>query len=418
MRHNPAAESLEAQVAFLSDLVQTGPLYESISSQRACAERIANQLELFGWDEVGLQSYTARDIAHDPNYIPVDTFGEQYAEDIDRPKTNVLGVLRANQPGRTLILNGHYDIEPVTDEDRWSHAWNGGEVANGKVWGRGASDMLGGLTSQLYVASRLAADRDSWSGQIIFTAVADEEIGGNGTLASLHELSRNGLLENGRETSCLIAEPSDGVIALDSPGFLHMILRAQGNARHMAGAALRDNVLYDMLETIEGFEETLDAAARNVNPEAQGLRHTFGIIKGGADAATPMAAIVSEATILYPVTTPVRTLQRSIADTLAETAPKIEVEFSDFHFDGQHSPQGELSAALESTRPDDSISFGTFPSPCDARLFGHFGMNQVVTYGPGSLEQAHAVDEHISIASIDTYNGHLESAIRAYMRAA
>ncbi len=412
MTQEHPARSLEQQTTFLSSLIQTGPLYESASGQLACAEMLSAELTGFGWDDVNLHCYRAGELANHPSYVPVASFGEQYAADESRVKTNVIGVIEADSPGKTLILNGHYDVEPIANPDKWDAPWNSGEVRQGRVWGRGAADMLGGLSSQLYVASRFAQDRKSWAGRIIFNAVADEEVGGNGTLASLLELRSGGLL-NGPDIACLIAEPSDRVIGLESLGFLHMIVKAQGEARHMAGGQLRDNVLYKILEVINDFDKSLGQAIRTVNSEAQHARHTFGIIGGGTDAATPMDSIQAEATILYPVDTPAAELQKEIARLLLPRG--VEVSFSDFNFAGQRSLRGPLVRSLDVTRLDDTISLGIFPSPCDARLFSDFGIREVVTYGPGSLAQAHAANEFIELDAISSYNTHLEMAMVQYL---
>lgn len=405
---------LEQQVEFLSSLVQAGPLYSSSEGQRECARLIASKLDDFGWDRVDIQPYTARQLTDDEQYVPVESFGEIYEGDLDRPKENVIAVLEASNPGKTVILNGHYDIEPIADVARWEGAWNSGEIRGGRVWGRGSTDMLGGLSSQLFIASELAANRDKWAGRIIFNAVADEEVGGNGTLASLRYLRDEGLL-SGDDTTCLIAEPSDRVIALESLGFLHMALRAEGVARHMAGAALRDNVLYDLIDVISGFEDTLTEAATAVNPAVAKLQHAFGIIAGGTDAATPMDTIESEATIFYPVDTPAGELKQSIIEKISRKKDRVKTSFSDFYFDGQRSESGALTEALYATRPNKAFKTGIFPSPCDARLFGHFGVAEVITYGPGSLSQAHTANEYIEIRDIDTYNGHLRAALARYL---
>lgn len=407
--------NLESQTQFLSKLIQTGPLYASSDGQQECARQLAEKLEEFEWDTVVVQDYTAGQLVDDPNYVPVQSFGGQYADDRDRPKQNVIGVLRGAKPGKTLLLNGHYDVEPIIHPERWERPWSSGSIIDGKIWGRGASDMLGGLSSQLYVASRLAKTRSEWSGQIIFNAVADEEVGGNGTLASLRTLRDDGFLDEPESTSCLIAEPSSATIALESLGFLHMILRAQGVARHMAGAALRENVLYDMIDVITDFSGVLHAAADRANVDRDKFWHAFGLIQGGIDAATPMPEITAESTVFYPADITVQQVRELIAEQLKTNHPAIESSFSDFYFDGHMSKKQELAELLSKTAPLDSIQTGIFPSPCDARLFEAFGISEVIVYGPGSLAQAHAANEFIKIDDIATYNAHLETALRTHL---
>lgn len=407
--------NLDSQTQFLSRLIQTGPLYESSNGQQECAKQLAEKLDEFGWDKVIIQDYTASQLVDEPGYVPVESFGGQYSDDKSRPKQNVIGVLCGAKPGRTLLLNGHYDVEPISHPERWTRPWDSGEIIDGTIWGRGASDMLGGLSSQLYVASRLAEDRSLWSGQIIFNAVADEEVGGNGTLASLRTLRKDGLLDDAGSTACLIAEPSSATIALESLGFLHMMLRAQGIARHMAGAALRENVLYDMIDAITGFQDVLYATADSANVDRSKFWHAFGLVQGGIDAATPMPEVIAESTVFYPVDVTVQQVRSYIIEQFQMNHPAVETSFSDFYFDGHKSEGLELAGLLAKTAPLDSIQTGIFPSPCDARLFKSFGIPEVIVYGPGSLAQAHTANEFIEIEDITTYNSHLEAALRAYL---
>ncbi|MFI5270968.1 MAG: M20 family metallopeptidase [Candidatus Saccharimonadales bacterium] len=413
-RSNEAA-SLQSQTDFLSQLVQISPLYEDFSAQRNAALAIADRLEIFGWDEVALQRFSAWDLRDDPQYIDVSSFGGEYDADLDRPKNNVVGILRSGKPGKTVILNGHFDVEPVTDKERWTVDGNSGRVVDGNLWGRGSTDMLGGLSSQLYVASRLAADRNNWAGQIIFTAVTDEEIGGNGTLAVLKKLSEEGHLDTDEEISCLIAEPSEGVIALESLGFMLMNLRTRGNVGHLAGAEKSDSAIYPMLEAVDDLETILRTSAQNIFPDSDGLPFNIGSLNGGFDAATTMSSLVAESVVFYSVDIGANALRESISAEISKRAGGLEVEFPDLSFDGHRSSYGDLARALVTSRPNPLIETGIFPSPCDARLFGPFGIDNVVIYGPGSIKQAHAVDEHISIGDIDQYNTHLEAALRQYL---
>lgn len=408
--------SLPGQIDFLSDLVQSGPLYSSVYGQQACAQKLADKLDEFGWDDIAIQDYTAGQLIDDPCYVPVESFGGQYVGDEQRPKQNIIGILRGSDIGKTLILNGHYDIEPINTPERWHKPWNSGEITEEKVWGRGSSDMLGGLSSQLYVASRLAENRQDWAGQVVFNAVADEEVGGNGTLASLHMMREEGLLDEPESVACLIAEPSNKVIALESLGFLHMILRAQGVARHMAGVALRDNVLYDMIDAIKGFQDVLDATAALTATDRAKFWHAFGVIQGGVDAATPMPEVLAESTIFYPSEVSAHETQEAITEEMRRRHPLITPSFSDFYFDGHASRASRLTNALTTSDSSEDIKTGIFSSPCDARLFTSFNINEVIVYGPGSLAQAHGVDEFIKIDDIKTYNAHLEAAVRSYLQ--
>ncbi len=73
-------------------------------------------------------------------------------------RPNVVGVCRGRGGGRSLILNGHIDTVEVGDPSAWSHAPLGGDVSHGRLYGRGACDMKGGIVANLFAlrALRLA----------------------------------------------------------------------------------------------------------------------------------------------------------------------------------------------------------------------------------------------------------------------
>ncbi|MFO7275280.1 MAG: M20/M25/M40 family metallo-hydrolase [Bacillota bacterium] len=80
--------------------------------------------------------------------------------------------------GRHLILNGHLDQFPVEDPSAWSVAPYGGEVRDGRIYGRGASDMKGGTVALAAAMILLAELRVPLKGRVTGTFVSDEETGG------------------------------------------------------------------------------------------------------------------------------------------------------------------------------------------------------------------------------------------------
>lgn len=100
----------------------------------------------------------------------------------DRP--NVVGTRRGSGGGRSLILNGHSDVVPAGQRDLWSFEPYGGVIADGRVYGRGASDMKGGIAAMLSAVEVLADLGFRPRGDVIVESVVNEELGGyNGTLA-------------------------------------------------------------------------------------------------------------------------------------------------------------------------------------------------------------------------------------------
>ncbi len=89
---------------------------------------------------------------------------------------NLVASLEGNQPGRHLVLNGHLDVFPVDEEGpKWSHDPWGGELVDGRIYGRGTSDMKAGTTASVVAYCLLSRLRSQFSGRLTLTAVSDEE---------------------------------------------------------------------------------------------------------------------------------------------------------------------------------------------------------------------------------------------------
>ena len=100
-------------------------------------------------------------------------------------RDDVVGRLAGAGGGRSLILNGHVDVVPAGDASAWSHDPWGGELEDGRLWGRGACDMKGGIAAGVMALRALGALGVRLAGDVVFQSVVDEETGGPGTRAAL-----------------------------------------------------------------------------------------------------------------------------------------------------------------------------------------------------------------------------------------
>lgn len=137
-------ERSELVVALCQELIQR----ESYSGhEKAVVERMRQAFEELKFDEV-----------------LIDDYG------------NVLGRIKGNRPGKVLLLDGHIDTVPVPDESKWTHSPFGGEVENGRIYGRGASDMKGAVSAMIAASAFFAADtQKDFAGEIYVSGVVHEE---------------------------------------------------------------------------------------------------------------------------------------------------------------------------------------------------------------------------------------------------
>lgn len=137
---------------------------------------------------------------------------------------NVVGILKGTGEGRSIILNGHIDVVPEGDVAQWEHSPYSGKVINGKLYGRGATDMKGGNVSLLLALSAIRALGIPLKGDVIFQSVIEEESGGAGTLAAI--------LKGYHADAAIIPEPTNMKIFPKQQGSMWFRLSVKGRSAH------------------------------------------------------------------------------------------------------------------------------------------------------------------------------------------
>lgn len=138
-------------------------------------------------------------------------------------RPNLVGILKGRGEGRSILLSGHMDV--VQRGTKWTYDPFGGTVENGKIYGRGACDMKGGIAAMTMAVKAIQASGIRLKGDIKIATVVDEEAGGMGTLA---------LVAAGcRADACIITEPTDLQIAPLCRGILWGKLVIEGRAGHI-----------------------------------------------------------------------------------------------------------------------------------------------------------------------------------------
>ena len=98
------------------------------------------------------------------------------------PIVNLIARVRTHRPGRRLIYNGHLDTYPIGDPAHWSVDPLAGILKDGRLYGRGAVDMKGGIAASILAGLLLAEMRNDWAGEVVITLAGDEEaMGPHGT---------------------------------------------------------------------------------------------------------------------------------------------------------------------------------------------------------------------------------------------
>jgi acetylornithine deacetylase/succinyl-diaminopimelate desuccinylase family protein len=161
--------------------------------------------------EAEIAAYVARELR---------ALGLEVSAHEPRPgRVSVVGRLRGSRPGRSLMFNAHADTVDVGEmDDPFS-----GEIRDGRVYGRGAFDMKGGLAAMMGAVKALADAGRPHGGEILLAAVADEEYASLGT---------EDVLRHYRPDAAIVTEPTALDICLAHKGFAWFEVTTRGRAAH------------------------------------------------------------------------------------------------------------------------------------------------------------------------------------------
>jgi len=232
---------------------------------------------------------------------------------------SILARIRATTPGRRLIFNGHLDTFPIGEHLSWTVPPLGGLMQDGRIYGRGVSDMKAGVASSILAVALLAEHRDAWSGEAVLTLAADEEnMGSLGTGYMLDHIS----YASGDANICGdVGSPS--VVRFGEKGLYWIEVEATGAPAHGAhvhkgvNAIDRLRLALDHVKTLETFSVSAPAsvveAIRRAAPISEPLSGqgeadvlgrvtvNIGTIEGGTSPNLVPVHAVARADIRVPV---------------------------------------------------------------------------------------------------------------------
>ncbi len=181
-------------------------------------------------------------------------------------QANVTARLRGTGEAPALLFNGHIDVVPP-GEVPWSRPPFSAQVEGGRLYGRGASDMKSGLAAMLLAFDAVSRGNTRLRGDLIFSAVSDEEIGASGSL----RLVSDGLTRN--VGAVVIGEPTGFNVYIAQKGLCWLELETTGVTAHGSLPHLGRNAIVDMQAVLaevlaipmsEGFDPSYGRATLNV----------------------------------------------------------------------------------------------------------------------------------------------------------
>jgi succinyl-diaminopimelate desuccinylase len=358
--------------------------------------------------------------------VPEDVVSEHYPGRTDHERVNVLGRKTCDADGskndgdpddsedggsRDIHFTGHFDVVPAGED--WSYDPYEPAVEDGRIYGRGSSDMKSGIAASLFAIDALEAAGVEVRGSVTQSMTVDEETGG---FTGLGYLVDEGYVSAENTDYCVYTECFDSSrICLGHRGVLKFHVTARGEKAH--GCMAHDGAnsvmaMNDFLTRIDEYEDELHARTTDlpVTP-AESRRADISatmLDAGYSENVIPDRCRATFYRVLVPGET-VESAREEIRDLMdegeAETGHRFDYE--------------EIMFAEPASVPEDCAVARTYtenilefydetdpvvsPGSDDQRfVVNDAGIEECIVYGPGLLEQAHVVDEYVPVEEIVT----------------
>lgn len=316
-------------------------------------------------------------------------------------RANVLATAPRSSGGgerKAIVFAGHLDTVQVDGYDRPFEA----RIADGRIHGRGACDMKAAIACYIEVAEALAEAGLTLEGDLVIAGVGDEEYRQEGAKAARPDLPPTELV--------VIGEPTELKICTAAKGLAAYTLEVAGEATHGSVPEAGSNAIVAAAGLLQPIVEHAYELKANQHPLLGPGVLNIGVIRGGLKPnIVPSSCEVEISRRLLPGETPA-SAHSLLGERLSRCQCKNRWRLSDawWAVDPYENTDAEAIAGFQravagSGGGDQAIT--GFPASSDAAYFGA----PVVIYGPGSLAQAHSLDEWVEIDEMMT-------AARAYLQ--
>lgn len=392
------AIDIDALVADLSDLIA---IRSDGGEETEVQQRVTEILDGVGLD-VDVWNIDLDQVRRHP----------EHSEEIRRTRgVGLVGVLEgAGDAGRDLILNGHTDVVPAGLLETWSvPPWHA-TVQEGRVYGRGAADMKGGLCCAIAAARALRATNAPLQGRVLIQSVIGEEDGGTGTLAAL--------MRGHTADGAVIIEPTQLAVVPAEAGSLNFRVTVRGRAAH--GGVRNEGV-----SAIEAFRPVHDALLVLERERNNTLRHplldhldlpwplSIGTLRAGVWPSSVPEELVCEGRYGVAIGEDVADARRAFEEAVSDAARSdpwlsgepASVEWWGGSFAPAHTnPDDPLVRTVVSAAADCGIPsrIEGVPYGSDLRLLVQVAGIPAVLFGPGDVRDSHGPDESVAIEDLET----------------
>ncbi|MGB7339737.1 MAG: M20 family metallopeptidase [Phototrophicaceae bacterium] len=316
---------------------------------------------------------------------------------------NAIAILGNGEP--VVMLHAHIDTVPIAanEAENWTVDPYAGIVKDGKIYGKGSIDDKAPLASMMLAMEYASQHLDELEGTLILVGAAEEEVGG--------QLGTKWLAENGHLPDCdfiVVGEQTANKVAIAHKGVMRATITTTGKSVHATNPDRGINAITAMAKVVLALEVYHNDLSKRIHPMVGVPTCNVGVIAGGSTAnAVPDQCVIKLDRRMIPREAP-ETVQGELKAVIesVDVSPAT-IKISDFIFSSwfDSSIESPLSqvfmACVQAELGDDPGPIGYLPGSDAKHLMG-IARGDMIIFGPGSYEVAHAFDEYVHIEDFET----------------
>jgi putative selenium metabolism hydrolase len=323
---------------------------------------------------------------------------------------NIIGHIKGKLPGKKILFDGHIDTVPVADDSKWQHAPFAAEIVDGRIYGRGASDMKGAVSAMIAAAAFFARDTNhDFAGDIYVSGVVHEEC--------FEGIAARMISEAVKPDYVVIGEASELNLKRGQRGRAEIVVETFGKPAHSANPDKGINAVYKMAGLIEQIRK-LDTTSMPVLGkgilELTDIKSTpypgASVVPEYCRATYDRRLLVGETkeSVLAPIQQLISQMEQADADFKAKVSYAVGVEkchtgetiegerfFPGWLYDEQDEFVQAAYQGLKAAGINPEITQYSFCTN-GSHYAGEKGI-KTIGFGPSRENLAHTIDEYIEI---------------------
>jgi len=324
-------------------------------------------------------------------------------------RPNVLAWLGEAEGGRSLLLEGHTDVVTEGDPGEWTHPPFAAELADGRIYGRGAADMKGGVAAMMIAAAAIERSGATLGGRLVLGALDDEE----GEMIGVKHLCTTAI---GRALSAaIVCEPEQNEVCLEQRGVVWARIAIRGRMAHGAMPEAGVNpitALGALLQEVPALERRFRKLCRK-SPHLRPPTVTPTVVRAPVQGVEQANVIPSRVKALLDIRLTSGPDEATVASEIDATCRRVMARCPGSVVEWEPVSGFRLATKGERSEPlvravvagvrqatGRRAVFGGVPGSTDGTILRMQLGIPIVTCGPGGRRIPHQVDEYVEIAEL------------------